>query len=584
MGIPRFGKRVVENCPEVVKKIITNVLHLFMDYNSLVHLAAANVAKQHKFNPKYPDKYEKLILNEVIKLTHLIIEMVKPKHTIFISIDGVAPCAKMKQQASRRTKGPLEQYLTNQIKTSLGVAVEPAWDKSAITPGTPFMNKLTEHIRLDIETSKKIYHGKTVMLSDSNDPGEGEHKIFNYIKRNLTELKVDDDVPDKTEKIVVYGLDADLIMLSLASHCNTIFLLRESQEFTKEGNSTEFLYLDIYMFKQCLVTDIKNQLKELVHANNVHFIDDFVFMAFMLGNDFLPHFPTLEIKVSGKDGIDKLLSIYASIYKKRKTHLVKITDRYNPEKIKVDINVDFLKDIIAEISSTENDDMYEHYMKRRHTRPMQPDVDFPSELEIKLNELRFMPVYHIGTELKLHIDGSKDWKKRYYNYYLRKTRTVDDINEICKDYLAGLKWVLEYYFTATHSWGWYYPHIGPPTFDDLRVYLNKNSYPDINDPIKTPVTPFEQLLIVLPRTSSHLLPAKLGKLMTDPKSALFKYYPDPTKIKLNFIFKRYLWEAEPLITPVDYNMVHDAVSKTDFTDAEKNLNSYRPMQVFHPKK
>lgn len=582
MGIPRFGRRVIETCPEIVKQVknMKNVHHLCFDFNGLIHMASANVSKLHQFNSKYTAKYEKFVVNETTKLMHNIITMVNPKHTIFISIDGVAPRAKMKQQLTRRTKGPFELNLTNQIKSDLGIEVNDTWDKNAITPGTSFMNSLTEHLRIDIETNK-IFKGKHVMLSDSNDPGEGEHKIFNYIKRHWTSLHVDDVDPDKTEKIVVYGLDADLIMLSLASHCNTIFLLRESIEFTKEGSTTEYLFLDIYFFKRCLVTDIKDRLKDLAHANNVQFIDDFVFIAFMLGNDFLPHFPTLEIRVNGSDGIDKLLGLYATLYKKRKEHLVKITNRYNPETIKVEINVPFLQEIITNLSNTENEEMYEHYMKRRYAKPMQIETENPSKLDIELHKLRYMPLFNLRDELKCHIDGSHDWKKRYYNCYLRETRSVANITKICKDYLSGLQWVLEYYYTAKHTWGWFYDHIGPPTFDDLRVFLLKNPFPALEDEIKVPVTPFEQLMMVLPRTSSHLLPNKLGKLMT--KSPIAKYYPDPYKIQLNLIFHRYLWESEPLIEYIDANIVNKTVSKVELSETEKTHNSYRPMQIFDPK-
>jgi 5'-3' exonuclease len=45
------------------------------------------------------------------------------------------------------------------------------------------------------------------MVSGSNKIGEGEHKLFSYIRSN----------PQKhtSETTVIYGLDADLIMLSI---------------------------------------------------------------------------------------------------------------------------------------------------------------------------------------------------------------------------------------------------------------------------------------------------------------------------------------------------------------------------------
>lgn len=133
----------------------------------------------------------------------------------------------------------------------------------------------------------------------------------------------------------LYGLDADLIMLGLATHEIYFTILREEVVFNNvkcsicnqsghyasecEGKSAStedviekktgpkpFCFLHIHILREYLRKELA--IDELPFAYDFEsVIDDFVFMCFFCGNDFLPHLPSLEIR---EGAIDELLRIY----------------------------------------------------------------------------------------------------------------------------------------------------------------------------------------------------------------------------------------------------------------------------------
>ena len=170
-----------------------------------------------------------------------------------------------------------------------------------------------------------------IIVSDSNIPGEGEHKILHYLRNNKL----------KEEYNAIYGLDADLIMLSLILQYDNMLLLRETVEFDntihKDGYS--FLYLNINKLEENLLFEIQHKLDlEFLSMQEKDILNDYIFLSFILGNDFICHSPVVSIK---NDGIDLILDLYSRYYGELKTNLVNIEFKK--------INHDFLKYIFRDL-------------------------------------------------------------------------------------------------------------------------------------------------------------------------------------------------------------------------------------------
>ena len=176
--------------------------------------------------------------------------------------------------------------------------VNITWDTNAITPGTLFMDKLNTYIERRINDDR---NKNKVIYSGSNECGEGEHKIFKIIK----------NAPEE-DKIIIHGLDADLIILSLMSHKENIYLMREVKD--PHTNSTVYNYLNIKELRKAILCELKTGWNIVSDsgdsdvngvASDNDLIETYCTACSILGNDFIPHLLTIELK---NNGIDTLMS------------------------------------------------------------------------------------------------------------------------------------------------------------------------------------------------------------------------------------------------------------------------------------
>ncbi|CAN9414925.1 unnamed protein product [Alternaria alternata] len=208
--------------------------------------------------------------------------------------------------------------------SSLEEVIEKTWDSNAITPGTPFMHLLAESLQYWCAykfTTDPSWKDMKVIISDASVPGEGEHKIMNFIRSQRSM-----PTHDPNTSHVIYGLDADLIMTRLCTRCGRKGHIRNNCEFPDDGKKlTEeeaaeewsnsehqlkpFIWLHTNILREYLAVEMDTPKRKFKYDLE-RSLDDWVFMCFFVGNDFLPHLPSLEI---GDQGIDLLISIWRDL-------------------------------------------------------------------------------------------------------------------------------------------------------------------------------------------------------------------------------------------------------------------------------
>ncbi|WVQ68061.1 uncharacterized protein L199_006267 [Kwoniella botswanensis] len=318
MGIPKFFRWISERYPLTSQLITPNSIptfdNLYLDMNGIIHNCSHPPSSEN--DPHFRITEEQMILAIFAYIDHLFTK-IKPQKVFFMAIDGVAPRAKMNQQRSRRFRTAKDAVEKRREAEKKGEKLpeEKAFDSNCITPGTPFMARLSNHLKYYV--TKRIsedaeWRNVKVILSGHDVPGEGEHKIQEYIRLS----KAQPDYNPNTRHCL-YGLDADLIMLGLLSHDPHFCLLREEVTFGRKTKkttglaNTNFYLLHLSLLREYLDLEFGSLATQISFKYDLErIIDDFILMAVFVGNDFLPHLPDLHIN---EGALERIWGIYKEI-------------------------------------------------------------------------------------------------------------------------------------------------------------------------------------------------------------------------------------------------------------------------------
>ena len=527
MGIPSYFSYIIKNYSNIIRnlqmlaKSNIQIHHLFMDCNSIVYDTYYEMERNHKgSNGLAGGSIEDAIIAGVLKKIDAHISLVRPTKTLFIAFDGVAPYAKMEQQRKRRYKSGYSVGTNNSAST-------PLWNTSNITPGTIFMDTLAKRIHAHFVGAEKKYNIDTILISTSNECGEGEHKLFQYIRRNSTTFSNDN--------AAVYGLDSDLIMLSIF-HCamfQHLYIFREAPEFGQiirdQKATVPFYFMDIGALKEYILLEM-----DCKYPNDMR-VYDYVFLCFFLGNDFLPHFPALNIRTQG---IQVLMDGYRMWIGKYEDRTFISTDG--------DIQWKWVTLFIEELAKMEHTLILNEYK----TREKWNSKKWPESTEKEREDLiQNVPVILRQTEEYI-CPKEHGWETRYYKKLFNidhGERMTESIETIAKNYIQGLAWVYRYYTVDCPDWKWKYHYEYPPLLTDLYAELSIMKPAPFFRSLET-MTPFSQqvqLAYVLPKWNHHLLLSKNAKALLDTYSHLY-----PHDYEFEWAFCRYFWEAHPTLPQI----------------------------------
>ena len=519
-----------------------------------------------KLNKLENSTSEALLLEFYENLTNKLLEILKylkPSFYLILAVDGVAPPAKINQQRSRRYKSALE--LSKSGNKSF-------FDKTSITPGTDFMNKLDEYLLSWLETnSYKL--PELIIYSSHRLIGEGEHKIYHLLKyySEINEIKQSDLYHG------VYGLDADLVMLSCLSNIENIVLIRND-------------YQNIVNIKK-LRAEIILKLTYGWDAifNPKIIIQDYVIMVFLIGNDFLPSILALE-------EVYQSLDVMFKIYNALRQNFTDINGQITWTNLNDFLNILINKnEDIPYLGETEKKFLVKKACKGGKNKlpelnsvlDLHPNKSFIQNLNYwdpRTNDPRFSDEFIVKEPFtnENFLLFRHNWYSKIFNpsFPLKSFTTFfeQDVTAMCNDYILGIQWVLGYYMGISITNNYIYNYLYAPLLYDIFITLDSNidnnklvtlnnvKQKSDNDEFK--LNFMYQLVSVIPPQSANLIHKKYRHLIVEDGNLS---YMCPLDFNLDFAGKKNDFEAIAILPYLNLQKIKQEVDNVS-TKHERGKN------------
>ena len=560
-----------------------DVLHI--DLNGYIHVAMRSPDDSAKASQGPPEQLsETEIFSRVVDAIERLTARVRPTRLLHLSMDGVAPRAKMNQQRSRRFKKAHERQRDADVESKVrdarsrsGKPCPPpgdVFDSNQISAGTAFMHRFSKYLRSAVRSRRRdadrasIFARVAIIFSDTLCPGEGEHKILAFIRAQAAELSH-----------LVVGDDADLILLGLACRRRAprFYVLRGRHR--AEGYDV----IDVAGVARELGTKL---LQDAVNAtggegaaeldpaslDTDRLVDDFIYISFLIGNDFIPPIPSIDI-FSG--GLDVLLALYARQLRRGAPGRVKYIVDTRPGDATAPALVDpaAARALLQGLSSVERAMVENKFLThhddeskpkrtssprtggrgRGHTgkkkgkrnsrtpsprfRSLRSEIDFAiSEAQraeyLSLNDNTLHCMVGLAYEASVQAWGASagdskaieafrkqyGWRWQYYALKFQRFGDAEGIPVAAEGYSRALNFILQYYFKGLPAWDFYYPAHYAPFARELSRAKDKAFTPEWS--LGAPPTPITQLMAILPPESASALPQAIAALVRDPRSAV----------------------------------------------------------------
>jgi 5'-3' exonuclease len=252
------------------------------------------------------------------------------------------------------------------------------------------------------------------------------------------------------------------------------------------------------------VDDMAVQICQEMYQNTTQIqkaIDHYCFLCFLCGNDFLPHFPSIQIR---NEGIPYLLEVFTpdmELLHGTQIHWSAVRKLFlklaEKEKALIETNIRWKQN---QRTSAKNDE----------------------------EEIQLLPLKDIRETYLL------EHPEEYYPFLFHQTEEAP----ICKQYLRMLEWTLHYYHGTCKDYYLQYEFHLAPLFSSLLNHTPCFEESLLETSMEPPPVPITQLLYVLPYEDYK-------ELIPEVYKPLEKKYPQLCSMNfpIHYEFCKFLWEG-----------------------------------------